>query len=51
MMDLTTDAVLRQSDIVIILGGDGTLLNIAKQNSAHNTPLLGVNLGRVGVFN
>jgi NAD+ kinase len=36
------------AEIVIVLGGDGTFLRAAELARATGTPLLGVNLGRVG---
>jgi len=35
-------------DILIILGGDGTLLHIAHQASRYDIPVVGVNLGGLG---
>jgi NAD+ kinase len=37
-----------QCDLVISLGGDGTLLTTARALVDKNTPLLGINLGRLG---
>ena len=37
-----------QCDLVISLGGDGTLLTAARALIDKNTPLLGINLGRLG---
>jgi NAD+ kinase len=37
-----------QSDLVIIVGGDGTFLNAARTLVDTQVPLLGVNLGRLG---
>ena len=34
--------------MVIVLGGDGTLMRVAKQCSTLNLPILGINLGHVG---
>jgi len=37
-----------QLDCVLTLGGDGTLLRAARSLNGASTPILGVNLGRVG---
>ncbi len=36
------------SDIVISIGGDGTMLNSAYEVRHHKTPLLGLNFGKLG---
>ncbi|MCX7192310.1 MAG: NAD kinase [Proteobacteria bacterium] len=36
------------ADLVIVIGGDGTMLNIARTFSPHHVPLIGVNQGRLG---
>ncbi len=40
--------LVQQSDLVIVLGGDGSLLRAARMTAAYGIPLLGVNMGRVG---
>lgn len=35
-------------DIIIVLGGDGTLLHIAETASRHSIPVLGINMGNLG---
>ena len=37
-----------QVDVLISLGGDGTILRLARQVAEHGTPILGVNLGKLG---
>lgn len=37
-----------QPDLVIIAGGDGTILGVARHFAGTATPLLGINFGRVG---
>jgi NAD+ kinase len=36
------------ADVILSFGGDGTLLNTAFQIGARQTPILGVNMGRLG---
>ena len=42
------DQVTKDLDILIILGGDGTLLHIADQASRYEIPVMGINLGGLG---
>lgn len=38
----------RQADCLMVLGGDGTLLNCARMTAPYGTPLFGINLGHLG---
>ncbi len=38
----------RRSDLVVSLGGDGTMLRAMRLADRHRAPVLGVNLGKVG---
>jgi len=37
-----------QADLVVVVGGDGTLLSCARLMAPHRVPLTGINLGRLG---
>jgi NAD+ kinase len=37
-----------RSDLVVVVGGDGTLLHAARTLAGHGVPLVGINLGRLG---
>ena len=45
---VTHEQFVKEVDIIIVFGGDGTLLNSARQYLEYEIPILGVNMGNVG---
>jgi NAD+ kinase len=45
---LTPAQVGAECDLAFVVGGDGTMLGIARQLARHGTPLVGINQGRLG---
>lgn len=55
MLELTTKVashdiqyICEHADMLLSIGGDGTLLSVARQSYGSNVPILGINSGRLG---
>ncbi|SMN16109.1 NAD kinase [uncultured Candidatus Thioglobus sp.] len=42
------ELISEQADLIIVVGGDGSILNTARTFVDNNIPILGINLGRLG---
>jgi len=41
-------ALTKQVDLLLVFGGDGTMLRIAREIAGSDTPILGINIGSLG---
>lgn len=42
------DTLVKQADLIVVIGGDGSLLHAAHDVVASGTPMVGINRGRLG---
>lgn len=47
-IETVLDTIDDDLDLLMVLGGDGTLLHIAEQAARHSIPVAGINLGNLG---
>ena len=47
-LDESVDLSTEQADLVLVFGGDGSILHVARRLGANAIPVLGVNYGRFG---
>ena len=45
---LPENELYKTADLIITIGGDGTIIRYAKRAAYDNKPVLGINAGRVG---
>ena len=43
-----TAALAHEADLLLVFGGDGTMLHVAREIAGSTTPMLGVNIGGLG---
>lgn len=43
-----TAALAREADLLLVFGGDGTMLHVAREIAGSSTPMLGINIGGLG---
>jgi NAD+ kinase len=48
LKSLSTKAIVEKADLLIAIGGDGTMLNCSKKYGSKGIPVLGINLGKLG---
>ena len=44
----TYDEIYKEAELIIVIGGDGSMLEAARRASVADVPVLGINMGRIG---
>ena len=47
-VEVCENTICADLDLIVVLGGDGTLLHIAEAAARHSIPVLGINMGNLG---
>ena len=47
-VSLVEESEMSRADVVLVVGGDGTIMHAAKQAASFQKPVLGINAGRLG---
>src|SRR5437879_2131697 len=47
-VSVSADQLTQQADLILVFGGDGTMLRVAREVAGSNTPILGINMGGLG---
>ena len=45
---LSVEHIIQNADLLIAIGGDGTMLNCSQKYGSKGIPILGINLGKLG---
>ncbi|PAF50212.1 hypothetical protein BKH43_05625 [Helicobacter sp. 13S00401-1] len=45
---VSLDSILKEADLLISIGGDGTLISLARRSYSSNLPILGIHTGHLG---
>ena len=48
LQNADTAALAREVDLLLVFGGDGTMLHVAREIAGCTTPMLGINIGGLG---
>jgi NAD+ kinase len=44
----SAESVFKESDVLVSIGGDGTLISLARRSHPYKKPIFGINLGNLG---
>ena len=48
LLNQDTAALAREAQLLLVFGGDGTMLHVAREIAGSTTPILGINIGGLG---